>query len=79
MPLIALIYLVAGVGAGFGEGFRLRNCFPPLGFPALLGIVLILMAGRGGIMDTIIFRASTLISDEMPVISAYIIYGWSWW
>jgi len=85
MPLIALVYLVAGVGAGFRGGLSVKELFSTLGqgiSGIAPGIVLILMAmsvnyiiSRGGIMDTIIFRASTLISDEMPVISAYIIYG----
>jgi len=30
---------------------------------------------RGGILDTIIFKISGLISQEMPVVSALIIYG----
>ncbi len=85
MPAIAVIYLVAGIGAGWRGGLTFRETVSTFikGVSGIApGIVLILMAmsvnyiiSRGGIMDTIIFRASSLISDEIPIISSYIIYG----
>jgi uncharacterized ion transporter superfamily protein YfcC len=85
MPAIALIYLIAGVGAGFRGGLTGREVLSTFGKGVsgiAPGILLILMAmsvnyiiSQGGVMDTIIYRASALISGETPIISSYIIYG----
>lgn len=85
MPAIALIYLVAGLGAGSLGGLSGKEVLSTFGKGVAgiaPGILLILMAmsvnhiiTRGGILDTIIFRISGLISQEMPVVSALIIYG----
>lgn len=85
MPAIALIYLFAGVGAGFMGGLTIKEIASTFGKGVAgiaPGIVLILMAmsvnyiiTRGGIMDTIVYRASGMISDESPIFSSYIIYG----
>jgi uncharacterized ion transporter superfamily protein YfcC len=85
MPAIALIYLVAGVGAGFWGGLSGKEVFSTFGKGVAgiaPGIMLILMAmsvnyiiSQGGVMDTIIYQASSLISGETPIISSYIIYG----
>ncbi|MBW6463730.1 MAG: AbgT family transporter [Firmicutes bacterium] len=85
MPAIALIYLAAGIGAGFRGGLTGREVLSSFGkgiAGIAPGIILILMAmsvnyiiTRGGVMDTIIYRASGLISDEAPIVSSYIIYG----
>jgi uncharacterized ion transporter superfamily protein YfcC len=85
MPAIALVYLVAGVGAGFRGGLSGREVLTTFvkGVSGIApGILLILMAmsvnfiiSQGGVMDTIIYRASSLISGETPIISSYLIYG----
>ncbi len=85
MPAIALIYLIAGLGAGFRGGLKGKEVISSFvrGVSGIApGILLILMAmsvnyiiTSGGVMDTIIYRASSLISDETPIISSYIIYG----
>lgn len=85
MPAIALIYLIAGIGAGFRGGLSAREVASTFfkGVAGIApGIVLILMAmsvnyiiSRGGVMDTIVFNASGMISDEAPILSSYIIYG----
>lgn len=85
MPAIALIYLIAGVGAGFRGGLSAKEVASTFGKGVAgiaPGIVLILMAmsvnyiiSQGGIMDTVVYRASGMISDEIPIISSYIIYG----
>ncbi len=85
MPAIALIYLIAGIGAGFRGGLAGREIISTFrkGVVGIApGIILILMAmsvnyiiTTGGVMDTIIFQASDLISGEAPLVSSYIIYG----
>lgn len=85
MPAIALLYLFAGIGAGFRGGLKSREIIISFarGVAGIApGIILILMAmsvnhiiSSGGVLDTIIYRASALISDETPIASAYLIYG----
>jgi len=73
MPIIALLFLVAGFGSGLAAGLSLRNCFKAFvsGIKGILpGVVLILMAMsvkyiivKGGIMDTILYAASGAIGE----------------
>ncbi len=85
MPAIALLYLIAGVGAGFWGGLRGREVVQTFlrGSAGVApGIVLILMAmsvsyiiDRGGVMDTVVHYAAGLISGASSYLSAYLIYG----
>lgn len=85
LPSIALLYLVAGVGAGFWGGLRgrevVRTFLRGVGGVAP-GIVLILMAmsvsyiiARGGVMDTVIHYAAGLISGASSYLAIHIIYA----
>ncbi len=85
LPAIALIYLIAGVGAGFWGGLRGRE----VGRTFLRGIVgvapgviLILMAmsvsyiiERGGVIDTVVHYAAGLIEGASSYIASYMIYA----
>ncbi len=85
MPAIALVYLAAGIGAGLRGGLsgrEIRATFLKGVAGIAPGILLILMAMSvnyiitlGGVLDTIIFNASAMISAEAPVFSSYIIYA----
>ncbi|MEW5785892.1 MAG: hypothetical protein AB1767_12610, partial [Bacillota bacterium] len=85
MPAIALIYLFAGVGAGLRGGLSVKEVASTFGKGVAgiaPGIALILMAMsvnyiiiQGGIMDTVVYRAASLISAEVPFTSSFIIYG----
>ncbi len=85
MPGIAVLYLVAGVGAGFWGGLRGREVARTF-FKGIAGvapaIVLILMAmsvsyiiERGGVMDTVVHYAAGLISGASSYLSAYLTYA----
>ncbi len=85
LPSIALLYLIAGVGAGFWGGLRGREVAKTFirGVGGVApGIVLILMAmsvsyiiERGGVMDTVIHYAAGLISGASSYIAVYLIYA----
>ena len=85
MPAIALIYLIAGIGAGCRGGLTAKEVISTFGKGVVgiaPGIILILMAmsvnyiiTTGGVMDTLIYLASNRISGESPVVSSYMIYG----
>ncbi|NMD42722.1 MAG: YfcC family protein [Firmicutes bacterium] len=85
LPAIALLYLIAGVGAGFRGGLSgrevVRTFLKGVGGVAP-GIVLILMAmsvsfiiERGGVMDTVVHHAAGLITGVSSYLAAYLIYG----
>ena len=85
LPGIALLYLVAGVGAGFWGGLRGREVARTF-FGGLAGvapaILLILMAmsvsyiiERGGVMDTVIHYAAGLIAGASSFVASYLVYG----
>ncbi|HPU01013.1 MAG TPA: AbgT family transporter [Bacillota bacterium] len=85
LPAIALLYLAAGVGAGFWGGLRGREVgrtfLQGMGGVAP-GIVLILMAmsvsyiiEQGGVMDTVIHYAASFISGTSSYVAACLIYG----
>jgi len=73
MPIIALLFLVAGFGSGLTAGLSFRSCLKAFvsGIKGVLpGAVLILMAMsvkyiivKGGIMDTILYAASGVIGQ----------------
>jgi len=84
MPIIALIFLVAGFGSGLVAGMPLKDCLKAFGSGVagiLPGVVLILMAMAvkhiivsGGIMDTILAGASTVIGGASGYGAAALIY-----
>ncbi|NLA12273.1 MAG: YfcC family protein [Firmicutes bacterium] len=85
LPAIALLYLIAGVGAGFRGGLSGREVAGTFlrGVGGVApGIVLILMAmsvsfiiERGGVMDTVVHYAAGLITGVSSYLAAYLIYG----
>jgi uncharacterized ion transporter superfamily protein YfcC len=84
LPLVGLLFLVGGVGAGLLSATKSREVWKALGqgmAGIAPGIILILMAVSikhivvsGGIMDTILFRASELFQGSSPLVSAVLIY-----
>lgn len=84
MPIIALVFLVSGFGAGLVSGLGLGRCFKAFfqGVSGILpGVILILMAMAvkriivlGGIMDTILHAAAGLIGSSSGYGAAALIY-----
>ncbi len=84
LPLVGLLFLVGGVGAGLMASADKKEVWKALGEGMggiAPGILLILMAVSikhivvsGGIMDTILFQASSLFQGANPFISAVLIY-----
>jgi len=85
LPLVGLLFLLAGLGAGLMAGAGGRTVFKSLreGASGIApGILLILMAAsvkhiaaQGGIMDTILHSASPSFSQVGPFPAALIVYG----
>lgn len=85
LPVIALIYLVAGIGGGIAARLKLKEIFRTFikGVSGILpGILLLLMAlsvtyiiKSGGIMDTVVFNASALIQKTSPEACVFLLYG----
>jgi uncharacterized ion transporter superfamily protein YfcC len=84
LPLVGLLFLAGGLGAGLMSGTDPKAVWKALGQGVggiAPGIILILMAVSikhivvsGGIMDTILFRASSLFQGTSPLLSALLIY-----
>ena len=84
MPIIAIIFLIAGFGSGLVAKMPLKGCLKAFGSGVagiLPGVVLILMAMAvkhiivsGGIMDTILYGASTIIGESSGYGAAALIY-----
>lgn len=84
-PLMALLLFVGGVGSGFYAGMdgkRIARTFARGVVNISPGIILILMSmsvkhivESGGIMDTILFRASGLIEGSPPLVAALLVYA----
>ncbi len=83
-PLLALVFLGAGLGAGHFAGLRGRG-LAGVFFKGILnilpGLLLIVMAmavphimTRGKVMDTILFRAGEMIRGSGPYSAVYLIY-----
>lgn len=84
LPLIGLIFLIGGLGAGLMNDMGLKKILAAFsqGVAGIApGIPLILMAAsvkyiisQGGVMDTMIFYASQPLSQASPILAALIIY-----
>lgn len=84
LPIIALIFLIAGFGSGLRSGLGFKKCLKAFlsGIEGILpGVVLILMAMAvkhiivsGGIMDTILYSAATVIGGTSGYGAAALIY-----
>jgi uncharacterized ion transporter superfamily protein YfcC len=84
-PVVGLLFLVAGVGSGLLAGMGPRSVFRAFseGTKNMLpGVVLILMAisikhiiTSGGIMDTILFGASSYISTASPFQAVFLVFA----
>ncbi len=84
LPLVGILFLIGGVGAGLFSGSDKKAVFKALweGVSGIApGIILILMAVsikhivvQGGIMDTILHSAAQSFSQTSPFLSAVIIY-----
>lgn len=84
LPLVGILFLIAGLGAGLLSGAERKAVFKALweGITGIApGIILILMAVSikhivvsGGIMDTILHSAAQPFSQASPILSAVIIY-----
>jgi uncharacterized ion transporter superfamily protein YfcC len=84
-PLMALLLFVGGVGAGRFSGMKWRAIASTFGRGVLNispGIVLILMSmsvkhivESGGIMDTLLYRASEFIEGSPPLTAAFMVYA----
>lgn len=85
LPIISIFFLVAGIGSGLLSKLRLGEVVRHFvkGAAAMLpGVVLILLASsvkyiitKGGIMDTILYYASGVISETSPITAVFILYG----
>lgn len=85
MPLISIIYIIAGIWAGMAAGVKFKDTLKMFGKGVLgiaPGILLLLMAlsvnfiiKNGGIMDTVVYNASLLIAGTNPIVCGYLIYA----
>jgi uncharacterized ion transporter superfamily protein YfcC len=83
-PLVCVLFLIAGLGAGFLAGMGARRTFGAFWaglvniLPAVLLILMALSAKhivvRGGIMDTILLAASSAISGAPKYLAAFLVY-----
>jgi len=83
-PLMALLLFIGGVGSGRLSGMRWSSIARTFGRGVLNispGIVLILMSlsvkhivESGGIMDTLLYRASIVIEGSPPLAAAFMVY-----
>ena len=84
-PLMALLLFVGGLGSGRLSGMgwaRIASTFGRGVLNISPGIVLILMSmsvkhivESGGIMDTLLFRASEFIQGSPPLVAAFMVYA----
>jgi uncharacterized ion transporter superfamily protein YfcC len=84
MYIAVLVYIVGGIGAAVICGIRGKHLFKLLGKGSLTllpAVVMIMVVGsvryiieEGQIMDTILYKAIGLISNQMPFVAALFIY-----
>lgn len=87
LPLIGILFFIGAIGAGRLSGTSLRTVFSAAleGMAGIApGIPLILMASsvkmivyKGGILDTLLFKASASFSNASPFLSVILILGLS--
>ncbi len=85
LPLVGLMFLAGGVGAGMLAGVRGKSLWRALGAGAggiAPGIPLILMAAsvkhivaHGGMMDTLLHAASMWFAGASPLLAALLVYA----
>ena len=83
-PLLALVFLIAGLGAGHRaglKGWKLTRTFLGGMLNILPGLLLIVMAmavphimTRGKVMDTILYRAGEMIMEAGPYTAVLLVY-----
>jgi len=84
-PLLALMFLIGGIGGGVFSGFNIGKIFKAFGRGVvnfLPGILLVLMAysvkhiiTTGMIMDTLLYRSAELISHSSTYVAAFMVYA----
>ena len=84
-PVLMLMYLTGGIGAGIFSGLKAAGIIKTLAkgmLNILPGAALIIMAysvkyimSRGMIMDTLLFRAAELIRESTPMSAAFLVYA----
>jgi uncharacterized ion transporter superfamily protein YfcC len=84
LPVVALLFLIGGIGAGLLAGESGQQVFKALGQGIggiAPGIILILMAVsvnfivvRGGVMDTILHAASGMFAGASPYSAAFLMF-----
>lgn len=84
MPLVALLFLIGGLGAGLltGQGWKVLRTFAQGALGILPGVILIMMAmsvkyiiTKGGIMDTVLFYAADTISHTSAAGASLLTYA----
>ena len=83
-PVVAILFLVGGIGAGGFVGMRFGVVARYFGhgiLNMLPGIILLLMAmaiphvmTRGGVMDTILFRAGNIVAGTNILVAVFLVY-----
>jgi len=84
-PIMALLFLIGGVGSGAIAGYKpskIARVFGTGVLNVLPGILLVMMAFSvkhiivsGAIMDTILFQSANLIGQTPPLIAAFLVYA----
>jgi len=84
LPIVGILFFAGGLGAGFMSGAKSKTVWKALweGITGILpGVPLILMAASvkyivatGGIMDTILFKATGVLSGANPITATFLIF-----
>jgi uncharacterized ion transporter superfamily protein YfcC len=84
-PMLILMFLIGGIGGGFFAGFNIARIGKAFGRGVvnfLSGVLIVLMAysvkhiiSTGMIMDTLLFRASELVSKSSSIIASFMVYA----
>lgn len=84
LPIVGILFFAGGLGAGFMSGASGKTVWKALweGITGILpGVPLILMAASvkyivtmGGIMDTILFKATGVLSSSSPITATFLIF-----
>jgi uncharacterized ion transporter superfamily protein YfcC len=84
LPIVGILFFAGGLGAGFMSGAKSKTVWKALweGITGILpGVPLILMAASvkyivntGGIMDTILYKATGVLSGANPITATFLIF-----